>query len=48
LSELQPGTTYYYRITATNADGTVYGEDPTFSTVGLPGLLSAPWSPPLP
>lgn len=40
LSELQPGTTYYYRIFATNDDGTSYGEVATFATPGFPVLLT--------
>ena len=32
LTKLSPGTTYYYRAYATNAIGTVYGEERTFST----------------
>jgi hypothetical protein len=47
LSELQPGTTYYYRITASSADGTSYGEPQVFTTPGFPELLTAPTSPPL-
>jgi FlaG/FlaF family flagellin (archaellin) len=47
LGELQPGTTYYYRVTAINADGTVYGEPQTFTTPGFPVLLTAPASLPL-
>ena len=39
LGELQPGTTYYYRLTATNSDGTSYGEPATFATPGFPTLL---------
>jgi len=46
LGELQPGTTYYYRVTATNADGTSYGEPETFTTPGFPAGLSVPVSPP--
>jgi hypothetical protein len=46
LVELQPGTTYYYRITATNADGTAQGEPVTFTTPGFPSLLAAQVSPP--
>jgi hypothetical protein len=42
LDELQPGTTYYYRLTATNADGTVKSEPVSFTTPGLPNLLSTP------
>jgi hypothetical protein len=47
LGELQPGTTYYYRVTATNADGTSKGEPETFTTPGFPTLLTAPSAPPL-
>jgi hypothetical protein len=47
LGELQPATTYYYRVTATNADGTSYSEPETFTTLGFPSLLTAPTSPPL-
>jgi hypothetical protein len=47
LSELQPGTTYYYRVTASSADGTSYGEPETFSTPGFPSLLTASISLPL-
>jgi hypothetical protein len=32
LTGLQPGTTYHYRITATNGDGTSYGTDRSFTT----------------
>ncbi len=46
LGELQPGTTYYYRITATNADGTTQGEPVTFTTPEFPSLLAAPVAPP--
>ncbi len=46
LAELQPGTTYYYRVTATNADGTSHGEPQTFTTPGFPARLSVPVSPP--
>lgn len=31
---LQPGTTYHYRLVATNAAGTTAGEDRTFTTLG--------------
>lgn len=47
LGELQPGTTYYYRVTATNADGTSYGAEETFTTPGFPTLTAAPVSLPL-
>jgi len=46
LGELQPATTYYYRVTATNADGTSYGEPETFATPGFPTLLAPQVSPP--
>jgi FlaG/FlaF family flagellin (archaellin) len=45
LGELQPGTTYYYRVTANNADGTSYGEPETFATSGFPTLLTTPAAP---
>ena len=32
LTGLQPGSTYHYRLTATNPDGTSYGPDETFTT----------------
>ncbi len=32
LSHLNPGTTYHYRLVASNADGTTYGYDYTFTT----------------
>jgi hypothetical protein len=47
LNELQPGTTYYYRVTATNADGTEVGQPASFTTPGFPTLLVAPQSLPL-
>jgi len=47
LGELQPGTTYYYRVEATNADGTEKGQPGSFTTPGFPTLISPPASPPL-
>jgi hypothetical protein len=47
LNELQPGTTYYYRVTAGNADGTERGAPESFTTVGLPDLFTVPAVPPL-
>ncbi len=47
LTALQPGTTYHYRITATNADGTTYGSDQTFTTTGIAVQLTIPPAPPL-
>ncbi len=46
LSELQPGTTYYYRVTATNADGATTGQSASFTTPGFPTLITPPASPP--
>jgi hypothetical protein len=41
ISELQPGTTYHYRLIAGNASGNVAGEDETFTTLSLtPPLVS--------
>jgi hypothetical protein len=45
LDELQPGTTYYYRITASNTDGTSDGEAGTFTTPGFPIGLMTPAAP---
>ena len=38
LSGLTPGTTYHYRIEGTNAEGTSYGHDSTFTTKAFPTL----------
>ncbi len=46
LGELQPATTYYYRVTATSADGTSRGEPATFTTPAFPARLTVPVSPP--
>jgi hypothetical protein len=40
LEGLQPGTTYHYRVVATNVDGTTYGEDQTFTTPGYLELIA--------
>jgi len=38
-NDLQPGTTFYYRTVATNADGTSYGAEQSFTTGSfLPGF----------
>jgi hypothetical protein len=43
LRGLSVGGTYHYRIAASNADGTSYGADQTFTTPGLPLIVpSAP------
>jgi hypothetical protein len=39
---LQPHTTYYYRVLATNGTGTTPGAVRSFTTLGVPGLSSAP------
>jgi hypothetical protein len=45
---LQPGTTYHYRILATNTFGIVYGIDRTFTTPAVPAAaLIAPIAPAL-
>jgi len=36
ISELEPNTTYHYRVAAVNASGTTYGADITFTTLELP------------
>jgi hypothetical protein len=47
LSGLQPGATYAYRIKIASGYGTAYGETLTFTTQGLPAVLSAPITPAL-
>ena len=42
ITNLERGTTYYVRAYATNASGTAYGEQVTFSTfTGLPTIITA-------
>lgn len=36
LGNLHPATTYYFRTVATNADGTVYGAESSFTTAAQP------------
>src|SRR5687767_12018457 len=40
VAGLSAGTTYHYRVVATNADGTVTGADRTFRTAAGPSLPS--------
>lgn len=48
LNNLQPATTYHYRLLATNAGGTTYGEDQTLTTSVYPtATLITPPTPPL-
>ena len=48
LNDLQPATTYHYRLLATNPGGTTYGADQTFTTSVYPTeTLTAPPTPPL-
>lgn len=50
LQGLAPGTTYHYRIVATNAAGTTYGADQTFTTTTYPSaaLVATPVLPLVP
>lgn len=41
LYGLQPGTTYHYRLVASNTYGTTYGADETFTTPGFPTSVIA-------
>jgi hypothetical protein len=42
LTGLRAGTTYHYRVIATNASGTTVGADRTFTTTGSPPSASPP------
>ena len=44
LGDLAPGTTYHYRLSATNMDGTSYGQDMTFTTASVPSPIAQPLS----
>jgi hypothetical protein len=43
LLNLQPGTTYHYRLLGTNEDGVQYGADETFTTPAVANPLSLPF-----
>jgi hypothetical protein len=43
--DLQPATTYYYRLIATNMDGTSYGAEQSFTTGSFPAPFAVPTSP---
>jgi hypothetical protein len=45
LTGLNPGTTYHYRLVASNAEGTTYGADKTFTTLTLPWKVDSVASP---
>lgn len=47
LEYLVPGTTYHYRLVATNVDGTTYGPDETFTTPAIGSPIGQPASTPL-
>ena len=40
ITDLEPGVTYHYRIVATNAAGTTYGQDDAFRTPSAPTVES--------
>jgi hypothetical protein len=42
LQYLIPGTTYHYRLVATNEDGASYGQDMTFTTPGVSASIVQP------
>ena len=45
ISNLNPGTTYHFRVRATNTLGTTFGEDITFTTLGqIPTVITQPAS----
>jgi hypothetical protein len=45
LTGLVPGTTYHYRLTVRNVDGTVYGADRTFTTSVYASTFAEPPAP---
>ena len=40
ITNLTPGATYHFRAVATNAGGTIYGSDKTFTTTKKPTLIT--------
>jgi len=46
LEGLQPGTTYNYRVVATNGEGASYGAEESFTTGTFEGMIIAPVAPP--
>lgn len=40
LTSLSPATTYYVKAYATNSQGTAYGEEKSFTTAGLPTVVT--------
>ena len=42
ISGLAPATDYHFRVVATNASGTTYGPDSTFTTTEAPAATTAP------
>ena len=47
LQNLKPGTTYHYRLLASNTYTTIYGTDETFTTTAAPVAFTQPLAPPL-
>jgi hypothetical protein len=47
LQYLVPDTVYHYRLVATSFDGISYGQDGTFTTLGVPSSVVQPSSAPL-
>jgi hypothetical protein len=48
LTDLDPGTTYHFRIVAANFGGTTHGQDQIFTTPALPTPVPAPGPSPAP
>jgi hypothetical protein len=42
ISGLAAGTTYHFRLDATNSSGTTFGSDQSFTTTGLPAVQTGP------